>query len=98
MKIFIKRIFEIPHVFIILKKKTFYNKALEENIITTSPGGLVYAGDMKYGILMPKMQHLACFSGGMFALGSEGSSDPEHYMKLGADITKTCHESYDRSR
>ena len=71
---------------------------LEENIITTSPGGLVYAGDMKYGILMPRMQHLACFSGGMFALGSEGSSDPEHYMKLGADITKTCHESYDRSR
>merc|ERR1719489_252725 len=72
-------------------------KVLEENIITTSPGGLVYAGDLKYGILMPRMQHLACFSGGMFALGSEGSSDPEHYMKLGADITKTCHESYDRS-
>jgi len=72
-------------------------KALEANIIGTSPGGLVYAGDLRNGRLEPKMQHLTCFSGGMFALGSRGSSDPEHFMKLGADLTHTCHESYDRS-
>ena len=82
----------------VFSKHKYHKKALEDNIITTSTGGLVYAGDLKYGVLSQSMQHLACFSGGMFALGSEGSSDPEHYMKLGADITKTCHESYVRSR
>ena len=73
-------------------------QALESHVITTSPGGLVYAGDWVNGTLNTQMQHLACFSGGMFALGAEGSSNPEHYMKLGADLTHTCHESYDRSR
>jgi hypothetical protein len=37
------------------------------------------------------------FAGGLLALGSDGSSDPTKYLKLGADITHTCHESYDRS-
>ena len=33
----------------------------------------------------------------MFALGAEDSNDKEKYMKLAADITHTCHESYDRT-
>jgi len=33
----------------------------------------------------------------MFALGAEGSDNKEKYLQLGADISKTCHESYDRS-
>ena len=33
----------------------------------------------------------------MFALGADGSPEPEKYTKLGADIANTCHESYDRS-
>ena len=36
-------------------------------------------------------------AGGMFILGAEGSSDAEKYRKLAADITHTCHESYDRT-
>ena len=39
-----------------------------------------------------------CFiSGGMFALGAAGSSEPQKYIDLGGEIAKTCHESYDRS-
>ena len=37
------------------------------------------------------------YPGGMIALGAAGSSKPEHYLQLGADITNTCHQAYDRS-
>lgn len=44
------------------------------------------------------MGHLACFAGGMFALGADGSKDKAgHYLELGAEIARTCHESYDRT-
>lgn len=44
------------------------------------------------------MGHLACFAGGMFALGADGSRDKAgHYLELGAEIARTCHESYDRT-
>ena len=33
----------------------------------------------------------------MFALGAEHSDEKEKYLKLGADIASTCHQSYDRS-
>ena len=41
--------------------------------------------------------YMYMISGGMFALGAEGSSDPKKYLQLGAEISHTCHESYDRS-
>lgn len=45
------------------------------------------------------MGHLACFAGGMFALGADGSRTDKagHYLELGAEIARTCHESYDRT-
>lgn len=44
------------------------------------------------------MGHLACFAGGMFALGADGSRNKAgHYLELGAEIARTCHESYDRT-
>lgn len=45
------------------------------------------------------MGHLACFAGGMFALGADGSRKDKagHYLELGAEIARTCHESYDRT-
>ncbi|XP_014680078.1 PREDICTED: LOW QUALITY PROTEIN: mannosyl-oligosaccharide 1,2-alpha-mannosidase IB-like, partial [Priapulus caudatus] len=70
---------------------------LEENLLKTSRNGLKYLAEMKSGRIEHKMDHLTCFAGGMFALGSEGSSDPAHYMQLGADIANTCHESYSRT-
>ena len=42
--------------------------------------------------------HVTDFStGGLLALGAEGSTNKDHYMGLAADIAHTCHESYDRT-
>lgn len=45
------------------------------------------------------MGHLTCFAGGMFALGAEGAPEAlaQHYLELGAEIARTCHESYNRT-
>lgn len=46
--------------------RQMYDDAMEaivNNIIQTSPGGLIYASDMKFERLEHKMDHLACFSG-----------------------------------
>jgi len=71
--------------------------ALEKFVIATSKGGLTYAGEYRNYRLEPKMGHLACFCGGMFALGAQDSERKGHYMDLGEKIAHTCHESYDRS-
>uniref|UniRef100_A0A915CUX9 alpha-1,2-Mannosidase n=1 Tax=Ditylenchus dipsaci TaxID=166011 RepID=A0A915CUX9_9BILA len=50
--------------------------------------------------LEPKMDHLACFIAGMFALQSRHESDPEkrkHFLELAEQIANTCHESYART-
>ena len=72
-------------------------EAIESNLIRKSEGGLTYIAEWRSNTIDPKMGHLTCFAGGMFALGANGSRNKEHYMKLGADIAETCHESYDRS-
>ena len=47
---------------------------------------------------MPHADIVGCYStGGLLALGAEGSTNKEHYMGLAADIAHTCHESYDRA-
>lgn len=46
--------------------RQMYDDAMEaivNNIIQTSPSGLIYASDMKFERLEHKMDHLACFSG-----------------------------------
>ena len=72
-------------------------EAIEHHLIKKSANGLKYLGEWRNGKLDPKMGHLTCFAGGMFALGAEGSKQKDHYLELGADIAHTCHESYDRS-
>jgi len=68
-------------------------------LVKKSAGGLTYIAEWRGGILDHKMGHLACFSGGMIALGAEhgGEERKQHYMDLAAEITNTCHESYARS-
>ena len=42
----------------------------------------------------------ACFAGGMWALASEHTDDSMLkilYQTNGAELTRTCHESYERS-
>ena len=74
-------------------------KAIEDNLVQRSKSGLVYLAEMKYDKLEHKMDHLACFSGGMFAMGAQGLDErrKKHYLDLGAQITNTCHESYIRT-
>ncbi|KAF5910938.1 hypothetical protein HPG69_000902 [Diceros bicornis minor] len=74
-------------------------EAIEKHLIKKSRGGLTFIGEWKNGHLEKKMGHLTCFAGGMFALGADGSRMDKagHYLELGAEIARTCHESYDRT-
>ncbi|XP_051921900.1 mannosyl-oligosaccharide 1,2-alpha-mannosidase IC isoform X2 [Hippocampus zosterae] len=82
-------------------KNMYYDalEAIESNLVQKSPGGLTYMAEWRGGILDHKMGHLACFSGGMIGIGAdEGAADKRrHYLDLAAEVTRTCHESYDRS-
>ncbi|NWS06129.1 MA1C1 mannosidase, partial [Motacilla alba] len=74
-------------------------EAIEKHLVKKSAGGLTYIAEWRGGILDHKMGHLACFSGGMIALGAEHSTGErrQRHMELAAEITSTCHESYTRS-
>lgn len=73
--------------------------AISDKMIQKSPGGLTYVSDMKFDRLEHKMDHLACFSGGLFGLGAHTRQNQysEKFMEIGKGITNTCHESYIRS-
>ena len=57
---------------------------------------LTYVGKYKNGYLEPKMEHLTCFTGGMFALGAWAriTSTIKEDLDLGAELTRTCRRSY----
>ncbi|XP_069831000.1 mannosyl-oligosaccharide 1,2-alpha-mannosidase IA [Dendropsophus ebraccatus] len=82
-------------------KKLYYDavQAIETHLIRKSSSGLTYIAEWKGGLLEHKMGHLTCFAGGMFALGADGAPNDKtgHHIELGAEIAKTCHESYDRT-
>ncbi|XP_076378846.1 mannosyl-oligosaccharide 1,2-alpha-mannosidase IA isoform X1 [Megalopta genalis] len=73
--------------------------AIDQHMIKISPGKLLYVSDLKYDRPDHKMGHLACFAGGMFALGAKTMENDlsDRYMTVAAGLTNTCHESYDRS-
>ncbi|CAD7090546.1 unnamed protein product [Hermetia illucens] len=74
--------------------------AIIDKMIRTSPGGLTYVSDMKFDRLEHKMDHLACFAGGLFSLGAhtKQNENSDKFMEIGKGITNTCHESYIRAR
>ncbi|XP_030302987.1 mannosyl-oligosaccharide 1,2-alpha-mannosidase IA isoform X2 [Calypte anna] len=82
-------------------KKMYYDavQAIETHLIRKSSSGLTYIAEWKGGLLEHKMGHLTCFAGGMFALGADGAPPDKtgHHIELGAEIARTCHESYDRT-
>ncbi|GFG34480.1 hypothetical protein Cfor_07711, partial [Coptotermes formosanus] len=69
------------------------------HMLKVSPGGLTYISDMKFDRLEHKMDHLACFAGGMIGLGAHTLKNDlsERYMGVAESITSTCHEAYDRT-
>jgi mannosyl-oligosaccharide alpha-1,2-mannosidase len=78
-------------------------EAIQERMVDISVGDhLTYIGEIKSGRLDKKMDHLACFSGGLFALTSThvdslDEKTRKKYLDLAKNITNTCHESYVRS-
>ena len=82
--------------------REMYDEAMHNvfiHMLKTSPGGLTYFADMKFESVEHKMDHLACFSGGLLALGAKTLQNEmtEQYRKTAEGITNTCHESYDRT-
>ncbi|XP_015925530.1 mannosyl-oligosaccharide 1,2-alpha-mannosidase IA [Parasteatoda tepidariorum] len=75
------------------------SEAINDKLVQTSKSGMKYLADLKYDRIEHKMDHLACFAGGFFAIGSEymPPNRKEYFLQLGKDLTHTCHESYDRT-
>ncbi|CAF0831381.1 unnamed protein product [Brachionus calyciflorus] len=76
--------------------------ALKSHVYSKSKGNLGYFGEYSNNYVTPKMGHLACFAGGMFALTAiqvdELSEEQKKmYKDMAIDITNTCHESYIRT-
>uniref|UniRef100_A0A8D0C1E0 alpha-1,2-Mannosidase n=1 Tax=Salvator merianae TaxID=96440 RepID=A0A8D0C1E0_SALMN len=82
-------------------KQMYYDavQAIETHLIRKSSTGLMYIAEWKGGLLEHKMGHLTCFAGGMFVLGADGAPPDKtgRHIELGAEIARTCHESYDRT-
>eukprot|EP00029_Vermamoeba_vermiformis_P005380 TRINITY_DN1853_c0_g1_i1.p1 TRINITY_DN1853_c0_g1~~TRINITY_DN1853_c0_g1_i1.p1 ORF type:complete len:617 (+),score=182.80 TRINITY_DN1853_c0_g1_i1:23-1873(+) len=58
---------------------------------------MFYVAEYNNGRKMNKHDHLACFTGGMFALGALHSDNPEikkKHLEAGAGIAKFCYEMY----
>jgi mannosyl-oligosaccharide alpha-1,2-mannosidase len=78
-------------------------KPVREKLITKSSSGMWFVGDKEENSgLIQAMSHLACFSGGMFALtylyvNSLNETERNEYKKLATEITATCHQSYIRA-
>merc|ERR550539_227030 len=72
---------------------------VEKQLVKVSRSGLTYFAEYKYGRLEHKMDHLACFAGGMYGLAAREEKDEnsERFMNIAKGITNTCHESYDRT-
>jgi len=62
----------------------------------SNPSGLTYIAELIGGRIDPKMDHLVCFAGAMFALGSLDSDNAERDMLVGSELTKTCYQMYHR--
>ena len=65
----------------------------------SSQTNLLYVSDSNAGKVVDQMWHLTCFVGGLYALSAMTSDSPAAaaaYRSDAADITHTCHESYDR--
>ncbi|XP_050074495.1 mannosyl-oligosaccharide alpha-1,2-mannosidase IA [Anopheles maculipalpis] len=82
--------------------REMYDEAMQaiiKHMVRNTPSGLTYVSDMKFDRLEHKMDHLACFAGGLFGLGGTSLNNQysQQYMEIGEGLTNTCHESYIRT-
>ena len=61
------------------------------------PSNLLYVAEFESSYLKHHMGHLACFAGGMFALGAKGSTQEQKWTMIAEDIAYTCQQSYNRT-
>merc|ERR1712025_478252 len=69
-------------------------------LMQNSSQGLTYLADRRGGMLAHKMDHLACFTGGMFGLASVNDEDEvkkKTWRIFAEEITRTCHLSYENT-
>lgn len=82
------------------KWRRLYDEAMaavdKHLVFESEPNKLIYIAELIGGQKVPKMDHLVCFAGGMFALGAQGETAARH-MELGKGLTRTCHEMYNRT-
>ena len=73
-----------------------YKNALEtiETYLLKHSENRWYLGDFANGETSNRMQHFACFAGGMFALGAKHTDKPEFWLEKAVQIGDTCRESY----
>lgn len=72
-------------------------EGMHKNLVQkSSPSGLVYLADLRGRSLHHKMDHLACFAGGMLALGAADSPTKEKDLEVAKGIGRTCYEMYKR--
>ncbi|PWN51069.1 seven-hairpin glycosidase [Violaceomyces palustris] len=63
--------------------------------VTTVPGAkLVTIGEFNGGRFTPKLEHLACFSGGMLGLGSRLLSERKEDITFGQHFAESCWWAY----
>ena len=82
--------------------RTLFENAAEaaarELVQVTSEDGRMYVADRvsETGELVHKMDHLACFAGGLFALArmQEEFADRAWYEDIAAGLTETCYQMY----
>jgi mannosyl-oligosaccharide alpha-1,2-mannosidase len=81
---------------------------MRQALVRTTPEGLTYIamesssetngkGPPSYSEPTPEMEHLACFVGGMLALGSHfapASEVESWWLPTGIELTRTCYEMY----
>merc|ERR1719369_2056747 len=81
--------------------KEMFDEAIsnvEEILLQNSSHGQTYFADRRGGMLAHKMDHLACFTGGMFSLAAVNDDEvKQKWMKIAEEITRTCHESYENT-
>jgi len=84
------------------KYQHMYEEAMDavisELVRQSTPSNLTYIAESVNGGLVHKMDHLVCFAGAMFALGAYHNATDRvaEHMRLGKEITRTCHEFYKR--
>lgn len=65
-------------------------------LLKRSRDNLLYLGNLKDKIVIPKMEHLACFVPGMLALGYQHGM-PRDHINIAEGLLYTCYQMYERT-